>query len=308
MGLTSPLRAAGRLAAYIAFTLPLMPVQAVAVAFGLPLQKSLPLWYHRRCCRLLGFRIERRGRQSRAHPTLFVANHVSYFDIMILASLIRGSFVAKAEVKRWPLFGWLARLQRSVFVERRGHQVANHRDEIAVRLEAGDDLILFPEGTSSDGNRVLPFKSALFGVAERPARGKPLTVQPVSIAYTRLDGMPMGRFIRPFFAWYGDMDMAGHLWHAAGLGRVTVAVEFHKPVTIEEFGSRKAMSQYCERVVSEGVARALAGRRRDRAPAEPDNQPRTETAGQQAVAQEPMPTTTQTTHVADPRQAAGPQG
>ena len=159
--LGSPLRAAVRLAAYIALTLPLMPVQALAVALRMPLRRSLPLWYHARCCRILGFKIEQRGQPSPVHPTLYAANHVSYFDIMVLASLIDVSFVAKAEVARWPLFGWLAKLQRTVFVDRRGHKAGRHRDDIARRLEQGDDLVLFPEGTSSDGNRVLGFKSEI---------------------------------------------------------------------------------------------------------------------------------------------------
>src|SRR3546814_20751956 len=128
------------------------------------------------------------------------------------------------------------------------------------RLEAGDDLVLFPEGTSGDGNRVLAFKSALFSVAERRPQGEPLTVQPVSIAYTRLDGLPLGRYLRPFFAWYGDMELGPHLWHAIGLGRVTVMVEFHEPVTLDQFGSRKALSDHCHDVVSRGVAAALSGR------------------------------------------------
>jgi len=138
--------------------------------------------------------------------------------------------------------------------------VAGQRDALGERLREGDNLVLFPEGTSSDGSRVLPFKSSLLAVAEREINGQPLTVQPVSIAYTRLDGMPMGRYLRPFFAWYGDMDLAGHLWHAVGLGRVTVVVEFHDPVTLEQFGSRKALSDHCYEVVSRGVAAALAGR------------------------------------------------
>ena len=258
--LGSPLKSLVRLLLYAGFTFALMPVQALAVLLDLPLQRTMPLWYHRRCCRLLGFRVETRGRKSTVHPTLYASNHVSYIDIMVLGSLIEGSFVAKAEVASWPLYGWLARLQRSVFVERRGREAVAHRDEMSDRLERGDDLILFPEGTSSDGNRVLPFKSALFSVAERRPRGEALLVQPISIAYTRLDGMPMGRYLRPLFAWYGDMDMASHLWHAVGLGQVTVTVEFHPPVTVDDFGSRKALSEHCQARVAAGVAGALTGR------------------------------------------------
>ncbi|RMD61242.1 MAG: 1-acyl-sn-glycerol-3-phosphate acyltransferase [Alphaproteobacteria bacterium] len=258
--LGSPLRAAIRLLLYFGFTLPLMPVQAAAVAFGWPLRKTLPLWYHRHCRRILGFEVEVHGRPSSHHPTLYVANHSSYFDIMILASLVPASFIAKAEVARWPVFGWLARLQRSVFVDRNSRNAAAHRDSVAARLDQGDDLILFPEGTSNDGNRVLPFKSALFAVVEGRPPERAVAVQPVSIAYTRLDGLPMGRYLRPFFAWYGDMEMAAHMWQAVGLGRVTVEVRFHEPVTIDKLGSRKALAEYCHRQVSAGVVAALSGR------------------------------------------------
>jgi 1-acyl-sn-glycerol-3-phosphate acyltransferase len=268
-GLVSPFKAVLRILLYLGFTAPLLPVQAVAVLFRLPLRKRLPLWYHRCCCRILGLRVECRGPQSHRHPTLYVSNHASYFDIEVLGSLIAGSFVAKQEVAKWPLFGWLAKLQGSVFIERQGKRVAAHRDEMSTRLEAGDDLILFAEGTSGDGNRVLPFKSALFAAANARPGGQPLAVQPVSIAYTKLDGVPMGRYLRPFFAWYGDMELAGHLWQAVGFGRVTVEVEFHPPVTIDEFTSRKALCEHCQMRVAAGVAAALAGRPRDQpAPAD----------------------------------------
>jgi 1-acyl-sn-glycerol-3-phosphate acyltransferase len=184
---------------------------------------------------------------------------VSYTDIPIFGALIRGSFIAKTEVAGWPLFGRLAKLQRTVFVDRRPRSAARQRGDIASRLAAGDDLILFPEGTSSDGNRVLPFKSALFGAAE-PVDGRAVPVQPVSIAYTRLDGMPIGRGLRAYFAWYGDMDLASHLWTLVGLGTVTVVVEFHPVVTLAELGSRKALAEHCYRVISAGMSAALAGR------------------------------------------------
>ena len=260
MQIGSPVTAVWRLSAYVGFTLLIMPVQAVALLLRLPLRTAIPLWYHRRCCRILGVRVERRGRQSRAHPTLYLANHSSYLDITVLGSVIAGSFVAKVEVADWPFFGWLAKLQRTVFVERRALRAARQRDAITGRLEQGDDLILFPEGTSDDGNRVLPFKSALLSAAEVHPRGQPLAVQPVSVAYTKLDGLPLGRSLRPFFAWYGDMEMAPHLWQLAGLGRLTVAVHFHPPVTIDEFGSRKALSEHCQAKVAQGVALALSGR------------------------------------------------
>ena len=249
-----------RISAYLGVTLTLIGVQALLLAMKSPLATEFPRLYHRLCCRILGFRIATKGAPSERRPTLFVVNHVSYTDITILGALIKGSFVAKAEVARWPLFGVLAKLQRTVFIERRVHRAAAQRGAIASRLAAGDRLILFPEGTSSDGNRVLPFKSALFGAAESEPGGPQVTIQPVSLAYVHLNGVPMGRLFRPFFAWYGDMEMAPHLWMLLGLGIVTVSVEFHEPVNASAFPSRKALATHCRTVVADGVARALSGR------------------------------------------------
>ena len=256
----SPARALRRMVVYVSMTLCLMPLQLFAVALKLPLQQKLPLWYHRRCCRVLGFEVKVAGQRSQAHPVLFIANHVSYFDIEVLGALIPGSFIAKAEVASWPFFNWLAKLQRTVFVARRASRTAKERDAIAQRLATGDNLILFAEGTSGDGNRVLPFKSALLAAAGYRVGGRPVTVQPVSITYTDLDGMPLGRFLRPCFAWYGDMPLLSHLWRAIGLGRATVLVEFHAPVLLDDFASRKALSDHCFQQVAQGMSDALSGR------------------------------------------------
>ena len=121
------------------------------------------------------------------------------------------------------------------------------------RLESGDSLILFPEGTSSDGTRVLPFRSALFAVAQVKPGGKPLRVQPFTVAYTRLDGIPLGRYWRPYFTWYGDMELAGHLWNVCKLGECSVTITFHEPVDITMFGDRKKLCDHCFRVISQGL-------------------------------------------------------
>lgn len=254
------LRRLVRSLAYLAFTLPLMPVQALLVALKSPLARRLPRFYHATCCRLIGFDVQCWGTPSPARPTLFVANHSSYLDIPILSAVTEGCFVAKSEVATWPFFGWLAKLQRTVFIDRRAHRSADHRDAIRDRLQAGDQLILFPEGTSSDGIRVLPFKSALFSAANSEFNGRPVIVQPVSVAYLTLNGVPLGRFYRPFLAWYGEMQMGPHLWTMLGLGTIGVAVIFHPPVTLPMFGSRKALAEHCYRAVSEGLTTALAGR------------------------------------------------
>jgi lyso-ornithine lipid O-acyltransferase len=249
-----------RIAVYLAWTLAVMPVQGAGLLLRAPWTKRLPRFYHRCCCHILGLRVCALGAPIRRRPALFVANHVSYIDIAVLGSLVEGSFVAKSEVAAWPLFGWLAKLQRSVFVDRRVRSTARQRDAIGARLAAGDALILFAEGTSSDGNRVLPFKSALLSAAAGDGALAPVAVQPVSLAYTRLDGIPIGRHYRPFFAWYGAMELMPHLWRMLGLGTVEAVVEFHPPTALADCGTRKALAEYCYGRIAGGVAAALAGR------------------------------------------------
>ncbi|MDH3239133.1 MAG: 1-acyl-sn-glycerol-3-phosphate acyltransferase [Alphaproteobacteria bacterium] len=256
----SILRGAWRLAAVFLLILFLTPVQVAAVGLRHKLAGRLPGVFHRLCARLFGFHIVVRGRPVDVSPVLFVGNHTSYLDIMVLGTLIDGSFIAKSEVATWPLFGMLARLQRTVFIERRARHTANQRDEISARLDAGDRLILFPEGTSNDGTRVLPFKSALFAVAEREVDDVPLTVQPFSLSYTALGGLPLGREWRPLLSWYGEMSLPLHVWRVLTFASVRAEVRFHDPVTIGQYGSRKALAEHCFEVVRQGVANFNAGR------------------------------------------------
>jgi 1-acyl-sn-glycerol-3-phosphate acyltransferase len=256
----SPTLRLARLALYCAWTAGLMPVQLAGLALRRRWTSTLPLFYHRWCCRILGLRIRVIGTPTSERPVLYAANHISYTDITVLGSVIPGSFIAKSEVARWPFFGWLAKLQRSVFVDRQVRSTVAQRDAIGKRLADGDALILFPEGTSGDGNRVRPFKSALFGAAEESEGIRPVVVQPVSLAYTRLDGIPIGRLYRPFFAWYGAVDLAPHLWSMVGLGTVEVVVEFHPTTFLRDCGSRKALAAYCHARIAGGVAGALFGR------------------------------------------------
>ncbi|MFZ3034650.1 MAG: lysophospholipid acyltransferase family protein [Parvibaculum sp.] len=261
------IRAGVLLAGFVLSALLLMPVQALGLKLNLPYARKLPNRYHKYLCWLIGIKVVTRGKPHDG-PCLIAANHTSWLDIPIMGSLEPSSFVAKSEVAGWPFFGWLAKLQNTVFVEReRRTRTVEKRNEIHSRISGGDTLILFPEGTSSDGNRVLPFKSALMSVAQLSIvnsdadREDDLLVQPVSVAYMRLCGLPMGRRFRPFFAWYGDMELFPHLWEAFSMGPIEIHVEYHKPVTIREVGNRKALAAYCEERCREGLIAALTGRR-----------------------------------------------
>jgi 1-acyl-sn-glycerol-3-phosphate acyltransferase len=264
------LRAAALLFIFVVVTLIGIPWQLSALRFRLPRRKSFPNRYHRWLCRLFGIRVTVIGTPIQDRGVLLASNHTSYFDILVLSGVARVSFIAKKEVNSWPFFGTLARLQETVFVEREKRtQTAVARDRIQQRLQDGDALVLFPEGTSNDGNHVLPFRSALMGAAElelgRASNGQAqhVPVQPVSVSYVALHGMPMGREKRPLFAWYGDMDLVPHLWQAIKAGPFDAVVEFHSPLTVEAAGGRKTLAATAEALVRKGQARALAGAYRE---------------------------------------------
>ncbi|KPF71441.1 hypothetical protein IP88_10820 [alpha proteobacterium AAP81b] len=217
----------------------------------------LPTLFHRGLARSLGIRIIVHGRAARRRGVLFVANHISWADIPVLGARIRGSFVAKSEVGAMGPIAWLANLARTVYVERarRSHAGAQ-RDSIAARLAAGENIILFPEGTNSDGSRVLPFKSALFGVADGVAD---LLIQPVTIAYTRVNGLPVTRELLPDLAWIGETELMPHAMAFMALGRVRAEVMFHAAVRPEDFADRKALARHCETVIAAGYRALMRG-------------------------------------------------
>jgi lyso-ornithine lipid O-acyltransferase len=261
----SRLRAAGVLAAFMGLTLPLMPVQAILLRTSRSAARRFPHWYHRNVCRILGVRLHVEGTIERDVPVLLVSNHTSWLDIPVLSAVAPVSFVAKAEVARWPFVSSLARLQRTVFVDRtRRAAVGETASEMAERLAQGDALVLFAEGTSSDGNRVLPFKSSLFAAAKPAASSAassgPAVVQTVSIVYARLHGVPFGRADRPLVGWYGDMEMQSHAWRLLQAGPLDVMIRIGPSVPLSEYGGRKELAEKTEAAVREGVVQVLRGR------------------------------------------------
>ena len=248
------LRPALVLLAFALVTLPLMPLQQVFVGAWPAMARRFPMYYHRIVCRILGIRVKVIGTPPSSGPTLIACNHVSWLDIVVLSAVAPLSFIAKREVNTWPFFGALARLQRTVFVHRdRRHATGNSRDEMQDRLKSGDILVLFPEGTSSDGHRVLPFKSSLFGAAEYPG----VVVQPVTVAYSGHRNLPMNGRLRPSYAWYGDMDLPPHLWEALATGPIEVTVICHEPLSLSGELTRKHLAAHAESLVRQGQTLAL---------------------------------------------------
>jgi 1-acyl-sn-glycerol-3-phosphate acyltransferase len=242
-------------------SLVLIPLQWLAMKAGLPFRKNLPHIWHVIATRLVGIRIHHIGAAVCDRPLLIAANHASWVDITVVGSLMPLSFIAKSEVAGWPIFGLFAKLQRTVFVNRtRRSDTGRVADEIAQRMADGDAMVLFAEGTSNDGNGVLPFRSALLGAATRALGDKEkVWVQPLSVAYRGLQGLPMGRQFRPHVAWYGDMELAGHLWGIFTDGALDVVVRWGEPVVVDAATDRKALTRDLETAVRDMTVASLTG-------------------------------------------------
>jgi lyso-ornithine lipid O-acyltransferase len=249
-------RAVIKALAFSALTLPLMPVQQVLLWFYPAGARVFPHHYHRLLCRLFSIKLKIIGDLPPPGQCLVISNHVSWLDVVILSAVMPLSFVAKREVARWPFFGTLARLQRTVFVDReRRHTTAKVADSVAGRLAAGEAIVLFGEGTSHDGASVLPFKSSLFAAATAPH----IAIVPVSLAYRSVWGLPMTRRERPAFAWYGDMNLISHLWNFMSEGPLDVTVVIHEALSVEAGLNRKTAAEVSEKAVRQGLVAALHG-------------------------------------------------
>jgi 1-acyl-sn-glycerol-3-phosphate acyltransferase len=248
--------------AFLSLTLVLLPFQLIGIAFDLRLQRSIPLLYHRILCALIGVRIREVGRRSKESPALILSNHVSWLDICVISALAPVVFVAKSEVARWPVFGWLAKLQRTIFINRQArHQTGAATREIAGRLLGGDAVVLFAEGTSSDGIRVLPFRSSLVGAVHHALGNSThhsrISVQPMSLAYVGFGGVPMGRGLRERVAWYGDAELIPHLLQVISAGAVDVMVSWGEATAYDMSTDRKAITRDAEKSVRRMTAAAL---------------------------------------------------
>jgi len=189
---------------------------------------------------------------------------VSWADIVVIGSVQPVAFVAKSEVRKWPLVGITAVMQRTVFVDRsRRHQAAETIGQIIDRLKRGTSVVLFAEGTSSDGNRVLPFRSALLGAVEMTAARaeEPILIQPMAIAYTSQHGIPLGRRHRPLVAWYGDLDFVPHIKALIEKGALEAVVSYGEPLVADGQTSRKQLTARLERTTRRLMAETLRGRR-----------------------------------------------
>ncbi|SIQ98410.1 MULTISPECIES: lysophospholipid acyltransferase family protein [unclassified Bosea (in: a-proteobacteria)] len=253
-----------RLGALAAGTLALLPLQLAAMRLAPERAGALPRRFHRLACLCLGVR--RRVRGTPPPPgagVLIVANHVSWLDICVLGAERTLSFVAKSEVAGWPVIGSLADLQRTVYIDRqRRGATAGTAALMGARLAAGDDIVLFAEGTTGDGTRILPFRSSLLGAAHHAIdeAGGDVTVYPLAITYTGIQGLPGGRTGRAALAWYGDTELVPHLKHVLASGKIDVELEWGAPIAMGRATSRKDATRLVEASIRTARRQAVAGR------------------------------------------------
>ena len=230
----------------------MMLMQIVILKSSLGNKTWVPQFYNKTLCRITGIKITLEGQLP--VKGMIVSNHVSWKDILILNALMPLSLIAKTEVGSWPIFGSLARLQGTIFVNRiHKRSILTSLTEIQARLLKGDRLVLFPEATTHTGKSVKPFKSSFFAAAVRSAT----PVTPITIVYKSQHGLPLTLRQRPDVAWYGDGDLAPHLWAILKDGPITVKIIIHAPLNPANFANRKALTIAAQNQIRNALAENL---------------------------------------------------
>ena len=219
--------------------------------------KSLPHYFHRGVRRILGLRVSFSGELNTQQPCLYASNHISYLDVFVLGG-IRAYFIAKSEVASWPVLGSLARFQNTLFFERATGRAKYQLKVMQSHLIKGNSLILFPEGTSTNGTYVEPFKSSLFEAANISQTEPRVAIQAITVAYTDQDGRKMNQEVRDHYAWYAKMPFGSHFRNLFALKKVDVKVHFHPVCYLDQFETRKQCAQYCQQLVSTKLAQFIA--------------------------------------------------
>lgn len=249
-----PVMIAVKAALFFLWSLLMVPPQALLILLHRgPYAYIIPQIWHRGICAIFGIRVRIEGEPIAQRQAVFVCNHVSYLDIPAIGGILRASFIAKNEVAGWPVFGFLSRMQQTAFISRARNHAAREKNALSNMLAEGKSLILFPEGTSTDGRDVAPFKSSLFSMALDQGRDD-LLVQPMSLRIDRVDGRdPSDQAVRDLFAWYGDMTMPPHLKSFTACHGAEITLVFHPPLSPAAFADRKALAEAAQKACRAGL-------------------------------------------------------
>ena len=245
-----------RLIIFLLLTLALLPFQFIIVFFIKNYTYIIPYFYHKICLRIFGIKIKTFGKVSINFPILLISNHASYLDIIILGSLFKTSFIAKKEISKWPLLGILAKLQNTIFIDRRVSSLKNQENQIIKHLNEKKNLVIFPEGTSSDGNRVLPFKSSLFNIFEKNLNSK-ILVQTITIVYKKINGIPMNRIERKNITWHSNMDLIPNIFNVLKKLSIEVEIIFNDEFLPSKEYDRKKLALHCWEKINYNLINSL---------------------------------------------------
>ncbi|WP_338721579.1 lysophospholipid acyltransferase family protein [Devosia sp. XK-2] len=238
---------------FVPFMLVVIPLQALVLLLKLPFWNFLPRLFHRMGCVFLGLRVNVIGEPSHGRPTLLVSNHISWTDIVAIGSVADVTFVAKREVGKWPFVGMMADLQRTIYVDRtRRSDAGRTAQAMGQHMAGGNAVLLFAEGQSDIGTHVLPFRSALIGAAQHAmleAGAKDVLIQPLTIAYTKLQGLPVSRNERSLIAWIKSKSVKQNIAEILSGPVKEVTVAFGTPLPLREGDDRKAVSKAAENQV-----------------------------------------------------------
>ena len=187
---------------------------------------------------------------------LYIANHVSWFDIICLGTLLNARFIAKKEVSQMGIFGFLAMLSNTFFIDNENkNKIIEYNYLIQKKLKAGENFIIFPEGTTSDGNGIKNFKSSMLECAFD--NNNEIKIQPISICYSKLNNIPMGIYLRRNIAWVGDTSMVAAMANFLRSGRITVDIIFHDLMSVNNFKNRKELAAHCEKQILSGLNQSI---------------------------------------------------
>ena len=245
-----------RLIIFLLLTVALLPFQFIIVFFIKNYTYIIPYFYHKICLRIFGIKIKTFGKVSINSPILLISNHASYLDIIILGSLFKTSFIAKKEISKWPLLGILAKLQNTIFIDRRVSSLKNQENQIIKHLNEKKNLVIFPEGTSSDGNRVLPFKSSLFNIFEKNLNSR-IFVQTITIVYKKINGIAMNRIERKNITWHSNMDLIPNIFNVLKKLSIEVEVIFNDEFLPSKEYDRKKLALHCWEKINYNLINSL---------------------------------------------------
>lgn len=229
-----------KLLAHGIVSLLLILIQGTILFFarGRPTTLWYPRLYHAQCCWIYGLKVVVEGQIEQGGSVVYIGNHLSYMDIPALGSILKGCFVAKKEIESWPIFGLLGSMGQTLYISRAPVDAAQATKMMSDHLDGPLPLIIFPEGTSTDGRYVFPFKSSSFEMY----LNRNIKIQPFTIQILKIDEeSPDTQAKRDLYAWHGDMTLEPHLWAFAKSKGGVVKVKFHESLSTTSFNDRKSL-------------------------------------------------------------------